>query len=358
MLLRDRAAINSVAFSGLSVLYYVAEDLKCLSHTLCLVGEKFYGRTLSSFWSAWVQIYAVSKRARRIFSEKVGVAWKTYSATRWWSQYECMDLLMVNFQEIRGVLVALQNERLSGSSGCVTTCTNILDNPRYVKELKVQLAAVIDAGKPFVEATHFLEGDGLLAFHTHEKVVICSRFAKDPHLPNLVSICRDLAGPDADEYQRLYNLGRVTVDNGLNYWTMVTEGELSPVIQIFKVAEFLRPSRFFLLNPSVDSLDDWNSLKIIKTNQISLQHLKDELPAYFAAAADIPDDSNLKLFWSLQQNQLPAFTSLFKHFCLLLPSSGAVERVFSLLKHFLDDSTDKALQDYIFLALLLKFNAD
>lgn len=41
--------------------------------------------------------------------------------------------------------------------------TDILNNPGILRKLKVELAATVDAMRPFVQATYNLEGDGPLA---------------------------------------------------------------------------------------------------------------------------------------------------------------------------------------------------
>ena len=42
--------------------------------------------------------------------------------------------------------------------------------PQMRHSLKVELAAVIDAGKPFVQATYKLEGDGPIAIECYESL--------------------------------------------------------------------------------------------------------------------------------------------------------------------------------------------
>ena len=42
------------------------------------------------------------------------------------------------------------------------------DNPVKLRSLKVELAAVVDAGKPFVEATYKLESDGPVVLECYD----------------------------------------------------------------------------------------------------------------------------------------------------------------------------------------------
>ena len=45
------------------------------------------------------------------------------------------------------------------------------DDPDTDRDLDIELAAMIDAGKHFVQATYYLEGDGPLVFTCYERLV-------------------------------------------------------------------------------------------------------------------------------------------------------------------------------------------
>ena len=47
---------------------------------------------------------------------------------------------------------------------------NIFDNPDKAADLELELAALIDAGAPFVSATYYLEEDGLLVFSCYQRL--------------------------------------------------------------------------------------------------------------------------------------------------------------------------------------------
>lgn len=46
----------------------------------------------------------------------------------------------------------------------------ILDNPQKFQDLRLELAALIDAGVHFVNATYYLEGDGPLIFTCNKRL--------------------------------------------------------------------------------------------------------------------------------------------------------------------------------------------
>jgi hypothetical protein len=270
---------------------------------------------------------------------------------------------MLNFGELRPVLQALENESLSGASTCVERCQNFLDSPNYVTFLQIELAAIIDGGQLFVETTFFLEGDGLLAFFTYEKIMALSHFVNDPHMPNLRAVCRELSSTAAnpqEQYDVFFEHGMSVVRPGFEYFKQVMNGEkrgeLASLLKFFQVAQYLRPHQMSLLNPSLTDLDNWKEIKSINKGAISLDALKLELPAYKAAATGVPCDVDLMRFWVDCGHALPSFTSLFKLFCLCNPSSAAVERLFSLLNLHFGSETHNALHDYVLLQMMYLYN--
>ena len=44
------------------------------------------------------------------------------------------------------------------------------DDPQKIRHVKLELAAVVDYGEPFVKATYNLEGDGLVALSCYSTV--------------------------------------------------------------------------------------------------------------------------------------------------------------------------------------------
>ena len=80
--MRDRASVNDVAMDRLSGDFQCSEDIKCFSHTLDHVGDKFKCETLTRFWGKWLNLFSHSRRAKKIFNQVVGVSVKSYSATQ------------------------------------------------------------------------------------------------------------------------------------------------------------------------------------------------------------------------------------------------------------------------------------
>ena len=75
----------------------------------------------------------------------------SYTPTRWWSKWELMNQLLVQF----GVRPFLEeNEDLGPLEHLLFLNKKAL--------LQIELAAVAGCGEPFVKATYTLEGDGAL----------------------------------------------------------------------------------------------------------------------------------------------------------------------------------------------------
>ena len=95
-----------------------------------------------------------SFKARLLWKERTGRSVCGYSATRLWSKWEVMNQLLDLFGDLEPLL------RISEDFSVATRSklTGILSNPQTSTVLKVELATIIDAAKPFVQATYKLEG--------------------------------------------------------------------------------------------------------------------------------------------------------------------------------------------------------
>ena len=91
---------NTVAMSTVKVLYPDIVDVGCFSHTLDHVGEHFRTPTLNEFVTNWLTLFAHSPKARLAWRSRTGKSVRTYSKTRWWSQWEVIEQMLVMFGDI------------------------------------------------------------------------------------------------------------------------------------------------------------------------------------------------------------------------------------------------------------------
>ncbi len=81
-----------------------------------------------------------------------------------------------------------------------------------------------------------------------------------------------------------------------------------------------------------------------------------EVNAYLALGDAVVEADNLCAFWLRHKAQLPILYTKAMIAALIQPSSGCVERVFSLLRNLFNDRQDHTLQDYVQGSVMLAYN--
>ena len=104
--MRDRASVNGVAMRTLKIIFPHLVDIGCFSHTVNLAGERFKIPTLLEFINAWNSLFAHSAKARLCWREHCGSSMPSYCPTRWWSKWEVMKAVMLQFGDIEPFLRA------------------------------------------------------------------------------------------------------------------------------------------------------------------------------------------------------------------------------------------------------------
>ena len=102
--MHDRASVNTAAMQTLKVVYPYIVDIGYFAHTLDHVGEKFVTPTLSEFIHSWILLFSHSPKTRLLWKSQVGRSMITYSATRWWSKWEVVKMVMLFFGDIEPFL--------------------------------------------------------------------------------------------------------------------------------------------------------------------------------------------------------------------------------------------------------------
>ena len=178
---KDRVSVNEVAVRTLKIVYPSLLSVGCFSHTIDRVGEHFLTPNLSEFMTSWISLFSHSPKTRILWRDQTGKSMATYSATHWWSRWEVIEQVSIQFGDI---LPFLCREDL----GSATTAAKLLTyftNPEKKALLEVELATIIDWGKPFVTATYSLEGDGPLELECYERIETVKAAIHTAHTPNL-----------------------------------------------------------------------------------------------------------------------------------------------------------------------------
>lgn len=186
--MHDRASVNGAAMRTVSIVYPNAVDIGCISHTLDIVGDKFKAPLLHQFFTLWISLFSHSPKARAIWKEQTGRAMSSYSTTRWWSRWEVMIQVLLQFGDIE--LFLQQNQHLGPATR--SKLLDILQDPQSAAILKVELAAVVDIGSYFVKGTYNLEGDGILATICYEEILKIRSAISANYYPNLSAVCRSV----------------------------------------------------------------------------------------------------------------------------------------------------------------------
>ena len=166
--MRDRASANNVAMKTLKIVYPSVLDIGCFSHTLDLVGNYFKLPNLTEFLNYWLLLFSHSVKCKFLWQEQTGRTMATYSHTRWWSKWELMNQILVQFGDIKPFL--LKNTDIGPSTR--PKLLNFFEDSQKLKYLKIELVAVVDWGEAFVKATYNLKGDGPLALTCYETIQV------------------------------------------------------------------------------------------------------------------------------------------------------------------------------------------
>lgn len=154
--MRDSVKVNGCAVERLRNLCSSSEDILCICHTLCHVGEHFQLPTLSSFMHHWIGLVYLHAAAKATWKELIGGSVVGYSTTRWYSRAEIEIQLALNFGLLRTALDRFE-EREYGDAH--TRALRRIYNENNA-QLELEFAAMLDQQR-LVAATYALEGDRL-----------------------------------------------------------------------------------------------------------------------------------------------------------------------------------------------------
>jgi hypothetical protein len=94
----------------------------------------------------------------------------------------------------------------------------IFDDPQTCQDLRVELAAIVDAGVHFVKATYYLEGDGPLIFSCYEKLSAVARAVAVDSYTNTVAVAREIANGNAALCSQLIARAKACIQPGLQLY--------------------------------------------------------------------------------------------------------------------------------------------
>ena len=336
--MRDCASVNNVAIRTMKIIYQNFLDIGCFSHTLNLVGDHFKFPNLTEFVSTWLALFSHSTKTKILWKEQTGKAMATYSHTRWWSKWEVMQQLLLQFGDVKPFLT--QNSDIGPHTR--PKLLSFFEDTQKLHYLKIELAAVVDWGEAFVKATYNVEGDGPLVFTCYEVIQAVVISIQVANIPNVQAVVRDIL-TNLTTQTRLITHAKQCIQPGIEYFNQQFNTSLKIPLMAFKAAQLTNPTMIRNLNPEASTVDLLKSFPFVTVDEIT--NLKAELPAYLAKAEDLNDTVDKVSWWKSQEKSLPTWCAVVKKILLVQPSSAAVERVFSLLNSGFGDQQEQSLQD-------------
>jgi hypothetical protein len=233
--MRDGAAVNGAAIRQLSFFYPNIFYVTCFSHTIDNVGTHFKFRVLDIFFRHWISLFANSYNAKLLWKERTGQSMRSYSNTRWWSKWEVQKQVYEYFGDV--VPFLRENENLSPATR--QHLLEIIDNPRDLQDLRLELAVIVDAGVQFVKATYYLEGDGPLIFSCYERLSAVSNAIGVANFPSTSAIAREIANGDVVVQNQLITQAKACVQPGLLFFQEKFSVQFHTIVRAFKVCLLL-----------------------------------------------------------------------------------------------------------------------
>ena len=222
--------------------------------------------------------------------------------------------------------------------------------------LQLELATLVDAALPFVQATYKLEDDGPLIFHCYDIVSTVTNAMHVTHYPNVEAVSERLTATHHHSKQQLLAYSNQCIAPAYKYYSDCLQGCLKEPLQAFKVARLFVPQKVQEMMPDTSSIDSLTAFPFLNRPTI-LENLKQELPQYLAVTQDLsPNYDGVLNWWKNNKTVLPTWAECVKMVVCIQPSSAAAERVFFLLQSTFGDQQGLALQDYIETSLMCQYN--
>jgi hypothetical protein len=366
--MRDRSSVNNVAIDMIRNHCKNSVDIGCFSHTLDHVGARFAAKVLSQFISAYSASCSFSPKARSLWRARSGKNPKRQSTTRWWSHYEVAASVYANWSRVGDWLKDMKAQDVSPAF--VDKMMEIKDDADASVKLSLELTAMVEAAKPFVQATYRLEGDGFLAINAYAELMACDAFINlyntNPMsaLPSTDAAINTLAAaaPVADQQAakaKHWAHIKTMLKPGFDYFKarFITQGiakhNLWRKVELFRVARLFDPTQIGTLPASdIPALASFPFLN----DPSRIASLTSEFPTYQARAAGVSPQVDVLLWWRQNGHAIPAWTVACRQMILVQPSSAAVERVFSMLNASIGDDQRSMLGDAIEASLMLQYN--
>lgn len=188
---RDSCSTNYDAINRLMPLSVNALNMLCFPHTLHNTGKHLQVPVLDEFMTPWLQLVPHPGAAKLRWQAILGKGMSSYSKVRWWSRWEMMQELALNFGALPDFLMSLENDGIGDAT--TKKMLDILTNQR--QELELELAVVISYERLCL-ATYRMEGDRLELLLVYSTIETLRQFGRDlgkdaSDLPSVAALLRN-----------------------------------------------------------------------------------------------------------------------------------------------------------------------
>ena len=275
--MRDGASINEAGLRQVMFFFPNILNVICFSHTSDNVGKYFKFSVLETFSRSWNTMFSLSPAARLLWKTRTGTAMKLHSKTRWWSKWEVVNHVMDFFGDVEPFLRESDNL----SPVCRANLLEIFGDPATARDLEIELAAIIDAVKHFIQATYYLEGDGLV-FSCYERLSALAHAIVIESYPNTEAKARQHSRGNIDLYNQLVAQAKACINPGFRFYQQKSSVQFLNIVLAFKAARLCCPVQVQALRPTAASVQELKQFSFI--TDVQVVQLVEELPNYLAIA--------------------------------------------------------------------------
>ena len=276
--MQDGASVNKAGLCQVKFFFSNILNVTCFSHTIDNVGKHFAFSVLDTFSRCWNTMFSFSPATRLLWKTRTGTAMRLQSNTKWWSKWEVLNQVMEFFGDVEPFL--RENENLSPV--CLAGLLKLFDDPVTARDIEIELAAIRDAGKHFVKATYYLEGDGPLVFSCYERLSALAQAIAIESYPNTEAKAHEHAGGNMVLYNQLVAQAKACINPGFHFYQQKFSVQLHDTVRAFKAAHLCCPMQVQALQPTAASVQELKQFSFITDAQVV--QLVEELSNYLAMA--------------------------------------------------------------------------
>lgn len=364
----DGCATNGVANEFMKSVFSECSDLICVSHTSNLPMKLFekFTVTAHNFLQSWSQSLTQGSKVRAATRQALGEGGMRNHAIRWMVEFRTAVQVGDNFQLIKEIIL---NQDV-GCASLMDTLRTIITRPAQNGQpcgetiLRLELALIKDVGEPIAYFCNHFEGDGFLVPYAfdhwnnltdHVRVVV-ERYHEAEYLSNCRSVAVNITPDRPNEQQELVELTIVKATAVLEKIESDSNTRFRETLKILRGCRLLGYQ--FIRDITYEALEEEiYFVQHIPAAVPLFDGLKAELRTYKRLADNFndPDDDGW-MFWRRFFVTVPIWYKVASEVALVMCSSAAVERVFSLLNCLFDDQQHQCLNDYKEASIMIRYN--